>query len=170
MSKWPMRGHFGHLHFKTFLMTPRTPQFEVFFPLLSDSKHLGVPEDSKSPTLGVWVSSPHLAKVGLWHKLLFTPTKTSSCLEITLLLLFPSFSNYFTSYLQPHYFSLPIQAPPCDIFFFSLLFWLQLQKENLISLTNQLLLLSSPLSFLPLSCKTKHSSPVPPTPFAAWME
>jgi hypothetical protein len=46
MSKWPMRGHFGHLHFKTFPMTPRTPQGAVFCPLLSNSKHSGVPEDS----------------------------------------------------------------------------------------------------------------------------
>jgi hypothetical protein len=69
MSKWPMRGHFGHLHFKTFTMTPRTPQGEVFCPLLSNFKASGVSEDSKSPTLGVWVSSSHLAKVGLWHVL-----------------------------------------------------------------------------------------------------
>jgi hypothetical protein len=67
MSKWPMRGHFEHLHFKTFPMTPRTPQGEVFCPLLSNSKNSGAPEDSKSPTLGVWVSSSHLAKVGLRH-------------------------------------------------------------------------------------------------------
>jgi hypothetical protein len=65
MSKWPIRGHFGHLHFKTFPMTARTPQCKVFWSLLSNSKHSGVPEDSKSPTLGVWVSSSHLAKVGL---------------------------------------------------------------------------------------------------------
>ncbi len=53
MSKWPMRGHFRHLRFKTFPMTPRTPQCEVFWPLLLNSKHSGVSEDSKSPTLGV---------------------------------------------------------------------------------------------------------------------
>jgi hypothetical protein len=46
-------------------MTPRTPQGEVFSPFLSNSKHSGVSEDSKSPTLGVWVSSSHWAKVGL---------------------------------------------------------------------------------------------------------
>ncbi len=68
MSKWLMRGHFGHLHFKTFLMTPRILQCEVFWALLSNSKHSGVPEGSKSPTLGVWVSSSHLAKVGLRQK------------------------------------------------------------------------------------------------------
>jgi hypothetical protein len=33
-------------------MTSRTPQGEVFFPLLLNSKDSGVPEDSKSPTLG----------------------------------------------------------------------------------------------------------------------
>jgi hypothetical protein len=50
MSEWPMRGHFRYLRFKTFPMTPRTPQCEVFCPLLSSFKHLGVPEDSKPPT------------------------------------------------------------------------------------------------------------------------
>jgi hypothetical protein len=39
----------------------------VFLPLLSSSKSSGGPEDSKSPTLGKWVSSSHLAKVGLRH-------------------------------------------------------------------------------------------------------
>jgi hypothetical protein len=43
------------------------PKCEVFWALLLSSKHSGVPEDSKSPTLGVWVSSSHLAKVGLRH-------------------------------------------------------------------------------------------------------
>jgi len=60
-----MQGHFGHLHFKTFAMTPRTPQCEVFWPLLSNSKHSGVPEDSKSPTLGVGVSSSHFTQSGV---------------------------------------------------------------------------------------------------------
>jgi hypothetical protein len=53
MSKWPMRGHFRYLRFKTFLMTPRAPQCKVFWALLSNSKHSGVPEDSKSATLEV---------------------------------------------------------------------------------------------------------------------
>ncbi len=43
-------------------MTPRTPQCEVFWPLLSNSKHSGVPEDSKSPTLGVGVSPSHFTQ------------------------------------------------------------------------------------------------------------
>jgi len=51
-----------------FPMTLRTPQSKVFWPLLLNSKHSGVPKDSKSPTLGVWVSSSHLAKVGLQHR------------------------------------------------------------------------------------------------------
>jgi hypothetical protein len=37
----------------------------VFWPLLSNSKHSGVSEDSKSPTLGVGVSSSHLAQSGV---------------------------------------------------------------------------------------------------------
>jgi len=53
MSKWPMRGQFRYLCFKTFPMTPRTPLCEVFWALLLSSKHSGVPEDSKSPTLEV---------------------------------------------------------------------------------------------------------------------
>jgi len=65
MSKWPMRGHFGHLHFKTFSMTPRTPQCKVFWPLLSNSEHSGVLEDSKSPTMGVEVSSSHFTQSGV---------------------------------------------------------------------------------------------------------
>jgi hypothetical protein len=38
------------------------PQFKVFWPLLSNSKHSGVPEDSKSPTLGMGVSSSHFTQ------------------------------------------------------------------------------------------------------------
>ncbi len=56
MSEWPMRGHFRYLRFKTFPMTPRTPQCEVFWALLSRSEHSGVPEDSKSslfPSVGL---------------------------------------------------------------------------------------------------------------------
>jgi hypothetical protein len=46
----------------------QTPQGEVFCPLLSNSEHSGVPEDSKSqlfPSVGL--HPPHLAKVGLRH-------------------------------------------------------------------------------------------------------
>jgi hypothetical protein len=59
MSKWPMRGHFRYLRFKTFPMTQRTPQCEVFWALLSNSKHSRVSEDSKSPTLEVLGFTPH---------------------------------------------------------------------------------------------------------------
>jgi hypothetical protein len=59
MSKCPMRGHFQYVRFKTFPMTPRTPQCEVFCVLLSSYEHLGVPEDSKSPTFpGVGLHPP----------------------------------------------------------------------------------------------------------------
>jgi len=46
-------------------MTPRTPQCEVFGPLLSNPKHSGVPEDSKSPTLGVLGFTPTLGQNGV---------------------------------------------------------------------------------------------------------
>jgi hypothetical protein len=54
-----MQGHFRYLRFKTFPMTPRTPQCEVFRALLSSSKHSGVPEDSKSPTFPSVGLHPH---------------------------------------------------------------------------------------------------------------
>jgi hypothetical protein len=65
MSKWPMRGHFRYLRFKTFPMTPRTLQCEVFWALLSNSKHSGVPEDYKSPTLEVLGFTPTLGQSGV---------------------------------------------------------------------------------------------------------
>jgi hypothetical protein len=57
-----MRGHFGHLHFETFPMTPRTPQGEVFWALLSSSEHSGVPEDSNSRLLQVLGFTPTLGQ------------------------------------------------------------------------------------------------------------
>jgi hypothetical protein len=65
MSKWPLRGHFRYLRFKTFAMTPRTPQCEVFWALLSSSKHSGVSKDSKSPTLEVLGFTPTLGQSGV---------------------------------------------------------------------------------------------------------
>jgi len=54
-----MRGYFQYLRFKTFPTTPRTPQCEVFWALLSSSKHLGVPADSKPPTFPSVGLHPH---------------------------------------------------------------------------------------------------------------
>jgi hypothetical protein len=65
MSKWPSWGHFRYLRFKTFPMTPRTPQCEVFWALLLSSKHSGVQEDSKSPTLEVLGFTPTLGQSGV---------------------------------------------------------------------------------------------------------
>jgi hypothetical protein len=63
-----MQGHFRYLRFKTFSMTSRTPQCEVFWALLLSSEYSGVPEDSKFPTFpSVGLHPPHLAKVGLQH-------------------------------------------------------------------------------------------------------
>ncbi len=59
MFELPMRGHFRYLRFKTFPMTPRTLQCEVFCPLLSSSKHSGVPEDSQPPTFPSVELHPH---------------------------------------------------------------------------------------------------------------
>jgi hypothetical protein len=50
---------------RPFYWYKRTPQCKVFWPLQSSSELLGVPEDSKSPLLGVWVSSSHLAQSGV---------------------------------------------------------------------------------------------------------
>jgi hypothetical protein len=59
MSKWPMRGHFRHLRFKTFSTTPRTLPCKLFWALLSSSKHPGVLEDSKSWTFPNVGLHPH---------------------------------------------------------------------------------------------------------------
>jgi len=94
MSKCPMRGHFRYLRFKTFPMTPRTPQCEVFCPLLSSSKHSGVPEDSKSQ---------------LFQVLGFTPTlgqsKVATLLLIALYLAFSPLPRFIT--LSPTLVALP---------------------------------------------------------------
>jgi hypothetical protein len=58
-------SHFQYLHFKTFSMTPRTPQCKVFWALLSNLEHSGVPEDSKSPTLQVLGFTPTLGQSGV---------------------------------------------------------------------------------------------------------
>jgi hypothetical protein len=65
MLNWLMRGHFGHLHFKTFPMTRRTLKCEEIWPLQLSSEFLGVPEDSNFPLLGVWASPSHLAQSGV---------------------------------------------------------------------------------------------------------
>jgi hypothetical protein len=70
-----MRGHFRYLRFKTFPMTPRKPQCEVFWALLSNPKHSGVREDSKSPTLGVLGFTPTLGQSGVATQLIATRHK-----------------------------------------------------------------------------------------------
>ncbi len=68
MSKWLIWGHFRHLHFNNFPMTWRTPQGEVFWPLQSNSKILGVSKDSQVPISGMWMSSSHSSKSGIATK------------------------------------------------------------------------------------------------------
>ncbi len=65
MSELPMRGNFRYLRFKTFSTTPRTPQCEVFCPLLSSSKHSGVPEDSNSQLFQVLGFTPTFGQSGV---------------------------------------------------------------------------------------------------------
>jgi hypothetical protein len=60
-----MRGHFRHLHFKNFPMTPRTLKYEEIWPLQSSSEFSEVSEDSNFPLLGVWDSPSHLAQSGV---------------------------------------------------------------------------------------------------------
>jgi len=59
MPDLPMRGHFRYLRFKTFPMTPRTPQCEVFSPCC---RVLNIRESRRTP-------NPQLSQV-----LGFTPT------------------------------------------------------------------------------------------------
>jgi hypothetical protein len=85
MSELPMRGHFRYLRFKTFSMTSRTPQCEVFCPLLSSSEHSGVPEDSQPPTFPSVRLHPTLGQSGvaqlkdLLPLTQFKPKKRSYC-------------------------------------------------------------------------------------------
>jgi hypothetical protein len=69
-----MRGHFRYLRFKTFPMTPITPQCEVFWALLWNSKHSGVLEDSKSPTLEVLGFIPTLGQSGVATQIELPPS------------------------------------------------------------------------------------------------
>jgi hypothetical protein len=65
MSKSRMRGHFRYLRFKTFPMTPRTPQCEVFWSSKSSSKFSGVPEDSNPNFFQVLGFTPTLGQSGV---------------------------------------------------------------------------------------------------------
>jgi hypothetical protein len=58
MSKWLRRGHFRYLRFKTFSMTLRTPQCEVFWALLSSSKKKS-PGGLQIPNFGSVGLHPH---------------------------------------------------------------------------------------------------------------
>ncbi len=58
-------GIFDIYVFKTFPMTPRTPQCEVFCALLSSSEHSGVPEDSNSQLFQVLGFTPTLGQSGV---------------------------------------------------------------------------------------------------------
>jgi hypothetical protein len=52
MSKWLMRGHFGHLHFKTFSNGIKNTSRRGVLPSVSSSEVAGIPEDSQFPLFG----------------------------------------------------------------------------------------------------------------------
>jgi hypothetical protein len=80
-----MRDHFRYLHFKTFPTTPRTPQCEVFCPLLSSSEHSGVSEDSNSQLFQVLGFTPTLGQSkGATRRNFRCSTKIASTTELTL--------------------------------------------------------------------------------------
>jgi hypothetical protein len=89
MSKSRMWGHFRYLRFKTFPMTPRTPQCEVFCPLLSSSEHSGVPEDSNSRLFQVLGFTPTLGQSRVATLLPLQSVESQGvCLEFLIFLLF----------------------------------------------------------------------------------
>jgi hypothetical protein len=55
-SKWLMRGHFGHLHFKTFPMTSRKPNARCFDPF---NRALNFQESRRIPTSHFWECEVH---------------------------------------------------------------------------------------------------------------
>ncbi len=71
MSKSRMRGHFRYLRFKTFSMTPRTPQCEVFWSSKSSSEFSGVPEDSNPNFFQVLGFTPTLGQSGVATDLVY---------------------------------------------------------------------------------------------------
>jgi len=94
MSEFPIRGHFRYLRFKTFPMTPRTPQCEVFCPLLSSSEHSGVPEDSQPPTFPSLGFTPTLGQSGVATLNYF---KIEKCLNFILILDWHVSPTYLTT-------------------------------------------------------------------------
>ncbi len=76
MSQSRMRGHFRYLRFKTFPMTPRTSQCEVFWSSKSSSEFSGVPEDSNPNFFQVFGFTPTLGQ-----------SRVATCIVGTLLVL-----------------------------------------------------------------------------------
>jgi hypothetical protein len=80
---------------RPFPTTPRTPQCEVFCPLLSSSEHSGVPEDSKSPAFPSVGLHPHTWPKWGCDKLAYTTTNSQ-----------PSLSNWVSTIPNPKVFQL----------------------------------------------------------------
>jgi hypothetical protein len=133
MSELSMRGHFRYLRFNTFLMTPRTPQCEVFCPLLLSSKHSGVPENSQPPTFPSVGLHPHIwpkwgcntIYLAFWTSFLFInmPINPTTYLYTYLPTYAPTFLPthyaylliyvfYITKYLINYLFTFSNTSPP----------------------------------------------------------
>ncbi len=80
------------------------------------------------------------------------------CLEVTLLPFLLSFSNYFISYSQPHYSSLPTPTPPWDPFSFPTYFTdSSFKKANLLSPIDQPSSYSHITKYLPFNSNSTSS-------------
>jgi hypothetical protein len=75
-------------------MTPRTPQCEEFWALLSNSKPLGVLEDFKSPTLGVLGFTLTLGQSGVATTWVDNQTYFNTTLAIFIILMIPNMRFY----------------------------------------------------------------------------
>ncbi len=81
-------------------MTPRTPQCKVFWALLLNSKHSGVPEYSKSPTLEVLGFTPTLAQSGVatvGEYVIFSAHNSSFTPKFAIFF----FPSYFVAHVAP---------------------------------------------------------------------
>jgi len=90
-------------------MKPRKLQCEVFWFLLSNSKHSGVPEDSKSPTLEVLGFTPTLGQSGVatltfkeFHQAMKHPMTFNNVMKKTSQIMVPLDIEHQTNNLLQH--------------------------------------------------------------------
>jgi hypothetical protein len=103
------------------------------------------------------------------YKFLFILNKTSFGLEVALPCLFLSIFNYVTSYSQPYYHSLPIQAPWDLLFSPPTCLILTSKGQTFNPPADQPLFPSYPPSFLP-TLQDQTLVPNTSIPIRPWME